>query len=195
MKVVHWFELTCAGLLVAASGCSRITTQVVEKPRVDQELEGNRGYLAGSALSAGPRRQTRQMVETNIELPTASELIPWKIRKESPPSAAPVKTTSVSPAEPYEPVVSQAWEEPIQPIESAPIVEEAATSTTYTVKKGDTLEKIAARLYGNSNEWRRIYKANQDKLAGPNRIYPGQVLTIPEAGEADSSRRADSPYK
>ena len=30
-------------------GCARITAQVVEKPRVDQELSGNRGYLAGSA--------------------------------------------------------------------------------------------------------------------------------------------------
>ena len=49
----------------------------------------------------------------------------------------------------------------------------------YKVQKGDTLEKIAANLYGNSREWRRIYNANRAKLKGPNRIVPGQELEIP----------------
>ena len=54
-----------------------------------------------------------------------------------------------------------------------------AAATTYTVKAGDTLEKIAARLYGDASQWRRIYDANRELLKTPNRIYPGQKLAIP----------------
>src|SRR5256885_1017256 len=35
---------------------------------------------------------------------------------------------------------------------------------TYTVKAGDTLSKISKQFYGDSNEYMRIFYANQDKL-------------------------------
>lgn len=194
MKSVEFWGAICASLWVALSGCSRITTQVVEKPRVDQALEGgNRGYLAGSASAVGPRRQTRQMVETHIELPTPSEMTPWKIRKESPPAPEPVATSSISPMMLEEPSAPVSWEEPSMEMESAPALLERAPSTTYKVKGGDTLEKIASKVYGDSSQWRRIYNANRDRLASPNRIYPGQTLTVPVA--EDQPQRASSSYK
>ncbi|MCX7916164.1 MAG: LysM peptidoglycan-binding domain-containing protein [Verrucomicrobiae bacterium] len=51
--------------------------------------------------------------------------------------------------------------------------------TTYVVKKGDSLWRIAGKIYKNPLRWPRIYRANQDKIKNPHRIYPGQVLTIP----------------
>ena len=50
---------------------------------------------------------------------------------------------------------------------------------TYTVKKGDSLWKIAKQFYGNGAEYTKIYNANKDKIKNPNLIYVGQVLTIP----------------
>lgn len=50
---------------------------------------------------------------------------------------------------------------------------------TYTVKAGDSLWKIAQRIYGNGNQWTKIYEANRDKIKNPDLIYPGQKLTIP----------------
>jgi nucleoid-associated protein YgaU len=61
----------------------------------------------------------------------------------------------------------------------APNVETPAKPTTYTVKKGDCLWRIAGRVYHNPFKWGRIYRANKDKIKNPNRIYPKQVLTIP----------------
>jgi len=49
----------------------------------------------------------------------------------------------------------------------------------YEVVSGDSLSKIARREYGNANEWRRIYEANQDIVKDPDKIYPGQKLNIP----------------
>jgi nucleoid-associated protein YgaU len=48
---------------------------------------------------------------------------------------------------------------------------------TYEVKSGDNLSKIAKKYSGIS--WKDIYEANRDKLSDPDKIFPGQVLTIP----------------
>ncbi|MBI3615571.1 MAG: LysM peptidoglycan-binding domain-containing protein [Candidatus Omnitrophica bacterium] len=188
-------EFGIAVLLVSlgAAGCARITSQVVEKPRVDQELTGNRGYLAGSAPAAAPRKSTRQVLQTNVELATLDEMTPWRKQKGSAPLASPAPESAAgvssvpvwpeeSPAASWE---SEPREElpvsPTRPVPSASSLSSSETPTTYTVKSGDTLDKIAAKVYGDSNEWRRIYQANKDRLSTPNRIYPGQKLTIPPA--------------
>ncbi|MMZ62001.1 LysM domain/BON superfamily protein [compost metagenome] len=50
----------------------------------------------------------------------------------------------------------------------------------YTVKAGDSLWKIAARVYGNGDDWRKIYDKNKKTIgANPNLIKPGQKLVIP----------------
>jgi hypothetical protein len=48
---------------------------------------------------------------------------------------------------------------------------------TYTVQSGDSLGKIGER-YGVS--WQKIFDANRDKLDNPDKIFPGQELTIPQ---------------
>ena len=52
-----------------------------------------------------------------------------------------------------------------------------AAETTYTVQSGDSLSKIGSH-YGVS--WQKIFEANKDKLDDPDKIYPGQELTIPQ---------------
>jgi nucleoid-associated protein YgaU len=48
---------------------------------------------------------------------------------------------------------------------------------TYEVKAGDNLSKIAKKYSGVS--WKDIFEANKDKISDPDKIFPGQVLTIP----------------
>lgn len=55
--------------------------------------------------------------------------------------------------------------------------EQAITSNTYTVQKGDDLWNIAVRAYGNGYRWSDIAKANN--LTNPSLIFSGNVLTIP----------------
>ncbi|WP_372948918.1 peptidoglycan-binding protein LysM [Mariniphaga sp.] len=49
----------------------------------------------------------------------------------------------------------------------------------YTVVSGDSLSKIALRVYGNANKYPVIFDANTPMLKHPDKIYPGQVLVIP----------------
>ena len=64
----------------------------------------------------------------------------------------------------------------IQAIGGAP----AAAETTYTVKSGDTLSKIAQQTLGHANAYTEIFNANRDQLSDPDKIKPGQVLKIPQ---------------
>ena len=57
----------------------------------------------------------------------------------------------------------------------------SAAQTTYTVKPGDTLSKIAKEHLGDANAYRAIFEANRDQLKDPDVIKPGQVLKIPAA--------------
>jgi nucleoid-associated protein YgaU len=61
-----------------------------------------------------------------------------------------------------------------------PSAQPESAPAKYTVRKGDTLSAIAKREYGSAGEWRRIYEANRDQIDNPDRIHPGQELTIPK---------------
>ncbi|MCL4853854.1 MAG: LysM peptidoglycan-binding domain-containing protein [Bryobacteraceae bacterium] len=55
-----------------------------------------------------------------------------------------------------------------------------AAAQTYTVQAGDSLSKISKQFYGDANAYMRIFEANRDKLSDPDKIKPGQQLTIPK---------------
>jgi nucleoid-associated protein YgaU len=55
----------------------------------------------------------------------------------------------------------------------------AAEARTYVVQAGDSLSKIAKEMYGDANQYMRIFGANKDKLDEPNKIQVGQELKIP----------------
>lgn len=53
-----------------------------------------------------------------------------------------------------------------------------AAANTYTVQSGDNLSKIG-KNYGVT--WQQIFEANRGILSDPDKIQPGQELTIPSA--------------
>lgn len=56
----------------------------------------------------------------------------------------------------------------------------AAEPRFHTVSKGDTLWAVATKEYGNGSKYNVIFEANKPMLSDPDKIYPGQVLRIPE---------------
>ncbi len=66
-------------------------------------------------------------------------------------------------------------------VESHIVVEQAAPQATfYTVVSGDSLSKIAKAHYGDAMKYPAVFEANKPMLSDPNKIYPGQVLRIPQ---------------
>ena len=50
---------------------------------------------------------------------------------------------------------------------------------TTVVSRGDSLWRISRANYGAGMRYAVVYKANQDQIRNPNRIYPGQVFVLP----------------
>lgn len=88
-------------------------------------------------------------------------------------AANPAPTAQVAPSTPV----------PHLPVAATPIKQQQqAATTTYVVKPGDTLTKIAQR-YGLSS-WKALYNNIPNRLtigSNPNLIRPGQRLEIPVA--------------
>jgi len=59
-------------------------------------------------------------------------------------------------------------------------------SRFHTVVSGDTLSAIAKTYYGTWKLYPEIFEANKPMLSDPDKIYPGQVLRIPDIKTANS---------
>jgi len=60
-----------------------------------------------------------------------------------------------------------------------PKPQQPAARRTYVVKEGDTLESVAARVYGDAERWPEIYRANTGSVGRGGEVKPGQVLVLP----------------
>lgn len=64
------------------------------------------------------------------------------------------------------------------PMDGTP-VPQPAQPTSYTVRKGDTLSRIAREQLGNAGAAKVIFEHNRDVLASPDKIREGMILKIP----------------
>lgn len=51
------------------------------------------------------------------------------------------------------------------------------------IRRGDSLWRISRRVYGHGIRYSTIYLANQKQISDPDRIWPGQVFTVPETSK------------
>ncbi|MFA4989303.1 MAG: LysM peptidoglycan-binding domain-containing protein [Candidatus Omnitrophota bacterium] len=154
--------LILASILIL-SGCVT-RTYSVSKDRIDQNLStGNRGFITGKAPAqeATARKDTRTIQVFEFELGRSYKA---KEGYAVPPA---VETNEI--------LIEETFAEPK--------AETGVTSQRYVVTKNDTLQKISKKFYGTTRNWTKIYEANKDTLSGPNKVYPGQVLNIPDAGQ------------
>jgi nucleoid-associated protein YgaU len=195
-------------ICIQLAGCAKWVVRISEsrKPRVDQEISGNRGFILGKPTTPvkEPTFKDRKVYQVEIEIPQ------WPLKKEAVPAE---KKSAIRPTKedkviwgnmgyiftgPKEEVVEEKLvieavpEEPLTPIEKVKEkitqifeskAEEETKVRTYKVAKGDTLQKISRKFYGTTKKWPLLYKANRDKLKTPDKVYPGQILVIPEAAE------------
>jgi nucleoid-associated protein YgaU len=53
---------------------------------------------------------------------------------------------------------------------------------TWLVREGDSLRRIAKKVYGDENQWKAIRDANPSRVAANGAVAPGAELVIPFDG-------------
>jgi hypothetical protein len=53
------------------------------------------------------------------------------------------------------------------------------TGTGVVVREGASLWRIARKAYGAGTSYTVIFQANRDRIRDPDRIYPGQIFSVP----------------
>ena len=61
-------------------------------------------------------------------------------------------------------------------------VEDAANENVeyYEIQSGDTLSKIAKRVYGDAMAYKKIFEANREVIEDPDKIFVGQRIRLPK---------------
>ncbi len=68
------------------------------------------------------------------------------------------------------------------PFSMASFERPAAGEGLVVVQPGNSLWRIARRLYGKGVRYTMIFVANQDQIRDPSLIYPGQIFIVPKEG-------------
>ncbi|MFH1269559.1 MAG: LysM peptidoglycan-binding domain-containing protein [Candidatus Omnitrophota bacterium] len=169
------YYLLGLSLVFVLSGCV-VRTYPLTKDRVDQDLSGNRGYLLGNVPDGETRerkaKRTTQVVEVEFHSPIKFEKMP------KPKPAEYTEDKQVWGNRGF--ITESTTPEMMEPVSVSKVSAVSRGKTEkYTVQKGDTLQKISQKFYGTTKKWNNIFEANSDKLKGPNKIYPGQVINVP----------------
>ena len=81
----------------------------------------------------------------------------------------------------FVPVSSRPLRNPVSelPSHSTTNTDLANSPREYTVRRGDSLERIAVEFYGSRSKALDIFCANAEQLSSPNAIREGMTLTLP----------------
>lgn len=184
--------LTVGFLALTAVGCQSLKGvetrgYVMNQQRVDQQLEGNAGYIFGTPQFTPPEKETRKVfvveVSKEAEVPdvlmrTETETVTEEtVAAEPPPAPRQVREVAEE-----EPLRLPSFDDPRLAVEEprpqAP-VSIPKNTVEYTVQKSDTLQKISKQFYDTYRKWPQIYEANRDRMSDPNKLKEGMVLRIP----------------
>ena len=162
--------LVMLSVVIFAAGCTSgvaMRTYSEDRERVDQDIQGNSGYMMGAAGdSQAPVKKTRKMYVMEFSKSATEEDLnvtqPTKTSEETFYDSGDSRYETTSP--------SYASEMPI--VETPSLVE-------YKVEKDDTLQKISKKFYNTYSKWPQIYAANKEVIKNPNRIKPGIKIQIP----------------
>lgn len=131
---------------------------------------------------------------------TPVKSLPRQLVAKSPPTAEPLAAAVAKPKTPvpHIPLPTDSGRDdrkrpkPTSPArDSARLVSGSESARNgYTVRRGDTLSKIAERLLGDSSRADEIYELNRKQLKGRNTLAAGTQLKLPGKSPATKSKPA-----
>lgn len=210
----RWQKLVMMVAAVALlSGCASVRKNVnvrgyiEDRPRVDQEMSGNAGYIMGTPKpeDRSDYKTTRRMYVLEVSKEATEPKVEEKVITETSATTTSsyVDTTATSTSdyddaavedvssvsqrssrpEPQFVIPSFTDEVPEAPVEPTAMQDVSSPSgnfVDYKVEKDDTLQKISKKFFNTYKKWPAIYEANKDKIKNPDRIKPGITIRIPQ---------------
>ncbi len=153
-----------------AGGGLTVRSYMQDQQRVDQEINGNAGYIMGTPkVDTTERKKTRKVFVMEFtknppDLPEPERPAPTALPPYTPPSARA--------SQPDQGIV-------LPDLNVTPEPTGATSSEEYTVEKNDTLQKISKKFYNSYAKWPQLYEVNKDVLKDANHVKPGTVIKIP----------------
>lgn len=150
---------------------------VVELPAAEPETAAP-AVVAADAPSAEVLEPAPAAVPAGQQpAPVTSEIVAEPATPVEPPTPAkPQTVVAAAPPVDADAVVPTLRAAPVGPPEARRFA-----SGKAIIRHGDNLWTIARRVYGDGLKYTTIYRANQDQIRNPSRIYPGQVFELPVA--------------
>lgn len=144
-------------------------------PSSDQIIAGldrgerGRGGVEDTAGTPTGAVSLRPTLKTEQDATSGDERVASNDRRSAPPMTSTMRVSPIGPLTTAQPAGAQ-------PRASEPRVV-PPTFREYTIKPGDTFERIAVAFYDDPSQWQAIAKANP--LKDPRRIRVGDVIRVP----------------
>ncbi len=164
-------------------------SQVMQAPKGDVGLKGGGAlsldtieYDEQGNVALGGRAQPGGEVRAYIDgkpvgRATADEAGAWRLKPEA-GVAEGVHHLRVDQVEPSGKVVARVE----TPFSRSGFRAPRANEPLVVVQPGNSLWRIARRVYGGGLQYVLIFEANRDQIRDPDLIYPGQIFVLPEKG-------------
>jgi LysM repeat protein len=158
-----------------------------ENFNAENGTQENAGNAEGGEQQAGGNDLQEIISDMNQTNPNAGGA---QAAEAAPANAVPAQAAPVNaaPAAAAAPVAEQSTTSPgglvggMAGLPAGPGLPELGSKIPYVVRAGDTLGKIAAKVYGSQQRWKEI--ATLTGLDNPNHIYPGDVVYFQLTQEA-----------
>ncbi len=140
--------------------------------------QGKWNYSGGSTIKPGTFTLRLDQMDAKGDVASRIE-VPFK-REEPAKAAAAVAAANPPAVVPPEKVETPVVETKVVSASSSVSVE-VAKPTSLTIQPGDNLWVISRNLYGAGHQYTILYEANKALIKNPQLIYPGQIITTPQA--------------
>lgn len=154
--------------IVILAGCMTVRTYTIEKPRVDTDIQGNRGFMSGAP--------DQEMVENRLGDTRTISVVEVEFGKSHSRKKDSAKEEVIVDQEAAAEEISEDLD-----LEEEYVQEGASTEEyeLYTIQKNDTLQKISYKFYGTTRKWKMVYDKNKDVIKNSDRLYPGVTIKLP----------------
>jgi len=161
---------------VTLSGCSssEVTdngeVSADELPVVDAQTDALPDSIDGAVADNTEAASTDGLApEASVDMPEAS------------PDASLAEEPASGPSYDAPPSMNETAAAPAAEAVASAAEPSGGGSELYEVQAGDTLMKIAFKVYGDVYQWRKVFDANNDRISDPARLVKGTQLRVDNA--------------